>query len=55
MSATAYFAGSVRRVQVTAVGWHAIPMLAQTVSPVSGRRQVRQPSFHSRQVLSLTP
>ena len=50
-----YFFSSARRVQLIALGWHAMPMFEQVDSPVSGRVQVRQPSVHSWQVFSLSP
>jgi hypothetical protein len=49
------FGGSARRAQVIAAGWQAIGMFEQNISALCGRLQVRQPSVHSWQVLSLSP
>jgi lipoate-protein ligase B len=50
-----YFFSSARRIHVIAFGWHAMPIFGQIGSPASERLQVRQPSVHSWQVLSLSP
>ena len=50
-----HFAGSLRREQVIAAGWQAMPMFEQwTVSP-SPRSQLRHVSVHAMQVLSRSP